>query len=194
MIAKKNLPWLIGIIAVIGFTINFLLKGNYEFLVYAAVLFFLIGIAARTDKIFHYSSFAKWSFITWLFLHMLGGAVYINGTRLYDTILINIVGAPYYVLKYDQVIHGFCYFVITLFIYSVVLYLAKPKTSKLLVMFIAFTASMGISALNEIVELSAVIFFHSEAAVGDYYNNALDLVFNAIGSIIALLFTNPRRK
>ncbi|MEM4259302.1 MAG: DUF2238 domain-containing protein [Candidatus Pacearchaeota archaeon] len=185
-------PWCISSLAVFGFTIYFLLRGNYEFLVYAAVLALLIWIIARTDKIFHYSNFAKWGFVVWLFCHMLGGAASINGTRLYDTILINIISAPYYLLRYDQIIHAFCYFVITLFVYSIIAYAAKPKTNRFLVIAITFAATMGISALNEIVELSTVILFNSSAAVGDYYNNALDLAFNAIGSLIALFFTQKK--
>lgn len=44
---------------------------------------------------------------------------------------------------------------------------------------------MGVSAVNEIIELSAVVFFNS-SGVGDYYNNALDMVFNLAGIMIAV--------
>ncbi len=186
----KKPQWLVSSLAVLGFTIYFLLRGNYEFLVYAVVLALIIWLIAESDKIFHYTNFAKWGFVVWLLFHMGGGAIYINGTRLYDSIIINIISAPYYLLRYDQVIHGFCYFVITLFVYSIVSSISKPKSNKYLIMAIAFAAAVGISAINEIIELSTVAFFNASAAVGDYYNNALDLVFNAIGSLLALLFAN----
>jgi len=52
---------------------------------------------------------------------------------------------------------------------------------------------MGISALNEVIEFSTVVFFNS-TGVGGYYNNALDLVFNAIGAAIAVLFMHKNNK
>jgi len=189
---KRNLPIYISAIILGIFTIFFLFKGNLEFLVYAVTLFPLMWIITKTDKIFQYPALAKWGFMTWMMTHMAGGSLSFNGTRLYDTILINFLGAPYNVLRYDQLIHAFCYVVMTLFVYSIVAYMIKPKTSRIIVIVITFLASMGVSALNEIVEFSAVAFFGS-TGVGDYYNNALDLVFNGAGIIIALFLVNKRK-
>ncbi|MBD3247422.1 DUF2238 domain-containing protein [Candidatus Pacearchaeota archaeon] len=191
---KRLFPIYLSAIILAVFTIYFLLRGNLEFLVYAVTLFPLMWIIARTDNFFDYSPLAKWGFAVWMITHMTGGSLYIGGTRLYDSIIINILGAPFYILRYDQVIHAFCYFVITLFIYSIVKKMSeKPKTKSdsFLIILVAFLASMGISALNEVVELIAVAFFNS-AGVGDYYNNALDLVFNGIGAIIALFFMHRK--
>ncbi len=47
---------------------------------------------------------------------------------------------------------------------------------------------MGFGAFNEIIELLAVLLFDATQQVGGYLNNALDLVFNLIGSIIACFF------
>ena len=193
---KRLFPIYLSAIILSVFTIYFLALGNLEFLVYAATLFPLMWIIAKTDKFFQYSQLAKWGFAVWMMSHMAGGSLYIAGTRLYDIILINLIGAPFYILKYDQLVHVFCYFVITLFIYSIVKKMSsKPKTKgdNFLIVLIAFLASMGVSALNEIVEFIAVAFFNS-AGVGDYYNNALDLVFNALGAIGALFFMHRNGK
>jgi putative membrane protein len=173
------------------FTIIFVIQGDYEFLAYACTLFPLIWIIVKTDKHFKYIGLAKWGFAIWMFLHVAGGSIKYHGVRLYDTVFINLVGNPYNILRYDQVIHSFCYFVLTLFIYSIVLS-AAPKANKYLIAFIAFIGGMGISALNEIIELGTVAFLGS-MGVGDYFNNALDLVFNAIGGFIAIFFMHKRK-
>ena len=48
--------------------------------------------------------------------------------------------------------------------------------------------AMGVGAFNEILELIAVVFLGAAEQVGDYFNNALDLFFNLIGSTIACFF------
>ena len=53
---------------------------------------------------------------------------------------------------------------------------------------------MGTGALNEVLEFGAVILFGAAKQVGDYLNNALDLVFNLTGSIIACFFIHPYHK
>jgi len=191
---KRLLPIYLSAIILGIFTVFFIFRGNFEFLVYAATLFPLMWVIAKTDRFFDYLPVAKWGFAVWMLSHMAGGSLHIGGTRLYDIIIVNLIGSPYSILKYDQLVHVFCYFVITLFIYSIVVKMARPaktKGDRFLIIFIAFAASMGVSALNEIVEFIAVAFFNS-TGVGDYYNNALDLVFNAIGAVIALFFMERR--
>ena len=57
---------------------------------------------------------------------------------------------------------------------------------------------MGVGAGAEITELLAVVFFDASAAVGDYYNNAIDLVFNLLGSLTAcgylIIYHNYKNK
>jgi len=179
-----------------AFTIYFLLVGNYEFLLYTFTLGFLIYLITISDKIFNYSQLAKWGFAVWLFGHLGGGAFKVNGQRLYDTILWDILGDPYFILKYDQAIHVFCYFVITLFIYSIIMHSTKKKweaRDSFVVGLIAFLGGMGVSALNEIIEFSTVVFFGS-TGVGGYYNNALDLLFNAVGCLLAIFFMHHKNR
>jgi putative membrane protein len=178
------------------FTAFFLIKGNYEFLFYAFTLGIVCFIIERTDRIFTYPPLAKIGFNLWVFLHFSGGAFNIAGTKLYDTVLISIIGEPFNLLKYDQVIHGYCYFVITLFMYSVVLYISDRQAPIFLVSLITVLAGASIGAINEIIEFASVVFLDAGQAVGGYYNNALDLVFNFIGAVIAVIIVvrrNPQK-
>ena len=184
----------INLLIIGSFTAYFLIKGNWEFLVYACTVGVLIFIIEKTDRIFNYFNLAKIGFNIWLFLHFSGGAFKIAGTKLYDTVLIPIIGEPFNILRYDQIIHGYCYFVITLFMYSIVLYISDKKANKFLIGLITVLAGASIGAINEIIEFSTVVFFDAGEAVGGYYNNALDLVFNFIGAIIAVLFIVPRNQ
>ena len=182
-------------ISIIGFyTVYFLIKGNYEFLFYAFTLGIAVFIIEKTDRKFTYSNLAKIGFNIWLFLHFSGGAFKIAGTKLYATMLIPIIGEPYNILKYDQVIHGYCYFVVTLFVYSIVFYISDKSANKFLIGMITVLAGASIGAINEIIEFLTVVFLNAGEDVGGYYNNAIDLIFNFIGAIIAVFVAIPRNQ
>ena len=83
------------------FTIIFLVKQNYEFIIYAVTIGLLIYVIEKTNKRFGYSRIAKYGFSLWLLVHFLGGLIYVNGIRLYDLVLIPILGEPFNILKYD---------------------------------------------------------------------------------------------
>ena len=63
----------------------------------------------------------------------------------------------------------------------------KTKMDRFVIELMAFLGGMGVSAINEIIEFSTVVFFGS-TGVGGYYNNAIDLVFNFIGALIAVFY------
>jgi hypothetical protein len=48
--------------------------------------------------------------------------------------------------------------------------------------------SLGIGALNELIELIAVVFLGATEGVGGYINNALDIVFNLFGAVISCIY------
>tara|TARA_Y100000310_G_scaffold336860_1_gene422485 strand:+ start:401 stop:982 length:582 start_codon:yes stop_codon:yes gene_type:complete len=190
---KLDYTTIANVLILAVFTLWFLIKGNYEFLLYTVTIGLLIWIIAKTDKIFSYTSIAKWGFVVWLFAHFSGGAFYFSGVRLYDIVLIPLMGDPFFILRYDQLMHIFSYVVLTSFAYSMIVNFADKKAKLYLIAITAFLAGMGISALNEVIEFSTVVFFNS-TGVGNYYNNALDLVFNAIGAAIAVLFMHKNNK
>lgn len=182
-----------NLVLVACFTVYFLAKQNFEFLIYAVSIWVFVFIIEKTDKTFKYGKPAKIGFMIWLFLHLLGGTVYIHGVRLYDRMLIDIAGEPFNIFKYDQAVHTYCYFVMTLFIHSIVLHISKKDANRITLGLITALGALGLSAVNEIIEFCAVVFFHSDG-VGGYYNNALDLVFNLAGILLALVILRHGKK
>ena len=52
---------------------------------------------------------------------------------------------------------------------------------------------MGLGAVNEIIEFIAVLSF-PDTNVGGYLNTSLDLVFNALGAMVAMLVVYSTHK
>jgi putative membrane protein len=188
---KRLYPIWASLFILVLFTIIYLIQGNYEFLAYILTLGIAIFIIFKADKFFKFPGAARWGFAIWMLLHMLGGSLFINGKKLYDTVLINIIGDPYFILKYDQFVHAFCYFVITLFVYSLVVYISKSKILTKTSILIIILAGIGIGAINEMIEFATVVFLNS-TGVGGYTNNALDLFFNSIGAILSIFYIKNR--
>lgn len=130
-------------------------------------------------------------FSIWAVLHMIGGLASINGVRIYDTILINIIGDPFFIFKYDQFMHIYCYVAIGMMCYFVMKKYVSDKTALIVS---SIFIGMGVGAMNEIIELFMVVFAGAKDAVGDYYNNALDLIFNLIGAIIGSVWASKIKK
>ncbi|OVE74948.1 hypothetical protein BVX95_00805 [archaeon D22] len=169
-----------------AFIIAALIRKNYEFLFYASSLILLVLIIQISDKKFDYPKIALWGMNSWLILHLLGGMAKIGSTRLYDFMLLDIIGEPYHILKYDQFVHAYCYFFAAFFIYTLIKKEA-PKMQWGLAVFLTIVASIGIGGINEIIEFMAVVLVDSNG-VGGYYNTAIDLVANTIGAIFAIPF------
>ena len=109
-----------------GFTLAFLILGNSEFLLYAVTLSILIALVQWSNRRLSYPAGVLWCFWLWLVMHMCGGFVHIHGVRLYDVILVPLVGAPYHILRYDQVVHAFCYFALGGLLKTIVTALVAP--------------------------------------------------------------------
>ena len=186
---KKSLkiPATITYLFIFAVIIYNLSLGNLEFLGYGLVIGLLYFILLKADKYYNFSTSSIWLFSIWVFTQFLGGNLYVKETRLYDLILINILGDPFYILKYDQLIHAYTYFVIGTLVYQMMSKHFQKGHKKSLILF-AILASCGVGLLNEILEFSMVVFADAADAVGDYYNTALDLVFNLIGAIIGVWF------
>lgn len=183
---KRLIPIHVTTLILIAFTILFVKSGNYEFLAYSFIVGILIVFIIKTDQKFKYTNLAKWGLPVWLFLHASGGYFYFSKTRLYDIILLDIVGDPYFILRYDQLMHIYAYFVVALFVYSIIKKITNNQT-KFQIFFIVFLATVGTGSLYESVEFSTTIFYPT-GGVGTYINNQLDLVFNAIGAFLGTWF------
>ncbi|MEI7719343.1 MAG: DUF2238 domain-containing protein [archaeon] len=183
---KKGLKYTVAItlLVLIGFLVKALLAKNFEFIGYWIVLVALFLVVVKLDKKYNFPLPAIWFFSIWSMLHMAGGLLKINGTRLYDTILIPLIGEPFSILKFDQVIHIYCYFAIAILSYFIVKKYIPNKTA---LIYISILVAFAVGGLNEIIEFGMVVFANAGAAVGGYYNNALDLVCNLIGAIAGTL-------
>lgn len=184
----KILSWLMAIF-LISFLSYFILNNNYEFSGYGVVVGILFFVIVWSNKYYDFPLSALWLFAIWVILHMLGGSVYIGGTRLYDLLLFNIFngGGEFVILKYDQLIHAYCYFAISILVYFMLKKHMRPRQTKALVIF-SILAAIGVGLVNEVIEFGMVVFADAAEGVGGYYNTALDLVFNLIGGIIGALF------
>lgn len=178
---KKEI--LVGYGLWIIFTFFGIFNRNFEFLIYSASIIVLLGIIHATDKYIGYSKLSLYFFDFWMLLHILGGYTFIAGIRTYDYIILNIVGDPFNILRFDQFVHLFCYIGMGLLMHDVVIKYA-PKAHKFAISLIAILAACGIGALNEFIEFFAVILLDTQG-VGGYYNTALDIVFNTIGTTIS---------
>lgn len=188
-------PFVVMIVLLVLFILAALLRQNYEFLFYASTLIVIIGALFAFDRSFNFSGLALWGFNGWLLMHLAGGMAQIDGVRLYDVMLLELVGAPYDILKYDQFVHVYCYVVMAMLVWQALSQLMPARKTSALLVFTILAAS-GIGGLNEVIEFSAVVIVGS-TGVGDYTNTALDLVANLLGAVIGAGYMssrkNPRR-
>ena len=181
---ESKLILIFTIIYLIFFTLIAFIRKNYEFLYYAVILSLLILTIVLYYKKLHLSPIILGGLSILGFMHLAGGVVYISGTKLYDLWIIQGI------LKYDNIVHSLGGFIATFVAYNIVnphLDL-KTKHHPILFSLLIILIALGIATINEILEFLAVIFLGVQEAVGDYFNNALDLVFNMLGSIIAVFF------
>lgn len=190
--------WLliVNIVYVIGFGIYFLMIKNYEFLWYIAVLFFIIFLVSFLHLKFKLNSWILTGASIWGLMHMLGGSVYINGTRLYDYILLNLYSSSiegFQIFKYDQLAHFYCYIIVTLIVFCIIKPYLKDKINWFVISILLIFIGMGIGALNEIIEFIPVVIFKG-TGVGGYYNTMLDIIFNTLGAVFAVVYINVKNK
>lgn len=178
---------------IIGFAAYYLSIRNFEFLWYVLVLvgFFVLVVTTINRSRFDY--IILWGLTLWGLMHMAGGGVLIGGDVLYRLPLIPIAGSgDSFILKFDQFVHFFGFAVATLVVYHLIKPYLNERTRWSVIYPILIAAGAGLGALNEIVEFTAVVAI-SETGVGGYYNTALDLVFNTIGAVAAVIFIHLRR-
>ena len=189
---KDQIPIVVvNILLLLVFSFIFMMRKNYEFMFYICeIIFFLVVIIASNRKV-KYPNDILWGLTAWVAMHLSGGGLYFDGTKLYDVILIPL-SDTYKILKYDQVVHAFGFAVATLVMYQLLrLQLKDGAKAWVSISIIVVMAGLGAGALNEIVEFFATVIA-TNTGVGGYINNALDLVFNLVGAIVAMVFIRVR--
>lgn len=155
------------------------------------ILYYAIEVAVFIWILAHYYKYFnldKWLIISLLgiaVLHLMGVTLSIGHTRLYDYWLLSW-------FRYDNLVHFYSIFVVTIMAHRILRPRFKIKSSFIFYM-ILILVSLGIGAVVEIFELMLVYLPGAGGGVGDYMNNALDLVYNLLGSLAACLFIGIRR-
>jgi putative membrane protein len=164
----------------------FLQDFNLEFVIYVAVIIIIMGSVLLTVSYTDFPHWLLWLLSLWGLLHVLGGAVQIDGGVLFGYHLYPFLdlGGDFYILKYDQVVHLYLYGVVAMMAYHLLRNILTIKGHTTLLFLIAVMASVGVSALNEIMEFSIAVTVEQNG-VGGYENAMLDLIFNLSGAVIA---------
>lgn len=190
---KNSKFWILifTILYTLIFGIIYVITNNYEFIGYVFVMFFLAYVAYVLNKKYDFSPGVLLGLSIWGILHMTGGILIVKGGVLYRLILIPIYQHPkiqeFVILKFDQFAHLYFYFFATIFSFYLLKPYLKQGYSKKMIYVLLIFIGMGIGALNEIIEFSLVLAFES-TGVGGYYNTLLDIIFNTLGAIVAVLY------
>ncbi len=172
----------------LAFSAYFMGRFNIEFIAYAGVITFIFTLLYSTlDKTRIPASILAGISI-WGLLHMMGGSIPTADGVLYNWKMYPFFdgGGELYILKFDQFVHLYLYAVVALLFLHLLRNYFANKHSQILIGFIAVMASMGIGAMNEIIEFIAVLSV-PDNNVGGYINTALDIVFNFAGAFVAVV-------
>lgn len=186
LIRKGQIPILVSILCALAvFSVHFVTRKNYEFIIYVGVIVFFLVVFIVTNEKAYYPNGVLWGLVLWGVMHMAGGSVRIGGNLLYKIMIIRL-SETYPIFRYDQLVHiiGFGVATITLF------YLLKPLLrpsvrgwSTLSIILVA--AGLGVGTVNEIVEF-IVASVVPESNVGGYVNTSLDSICDLIGAVLAV--------
>ncbi len=156
---------------------------NFEFVIYVAVIVFIMtGVFATWSRTL-FPSWQLWLLSFWGLMHVLGGAISTTDGVLFAYRIYPFLdlGGEFYILKYDQLVHAYLYGVIATMAYHL-LHSRLPR-EKLFVLLTAILAATGVGGLNEIMEF--LISLNLANGVGGYNNTMLDMVFNLGGALVA---------
>lgn len=171
----------------IGGAVYFLRDLNFEFVIYVGVLAVIFAAVFGTVG---YTKFPGWMLLglsIWGLLHILGGSFPTPDGVLFAYHIYPFFdgGGELYILKYDQVVHAYLYGLIAIMAYHIIRTVVGVRGKDGWVFLIAILLSVGVGALNEIMEF--IISLNMTNGVGGYYNTMLDLCFNLGGAFIALI-------
>lgn len=194
MKSTKTKIWILifTILYIIFFAFHFFLRGNFEFVWYIFILIALTILVILLDKKYNFSTLTIFGISLWGLGHMFGGSTLLTEERLYRQVLIPIFTTEEVtIISYDHLMHFYFYVVATFMIYQVIKKYIKEDAHWIPVAVLIVFASMGVGALNEIFEFLPVLFL-KETGVGGYFNVAWDIVFNALGTLTAIIYISLR--
>ena len=146
--------------------------------VYTGINLLMLAFFAVLDRWARFPPAVWWGIALVGLGNMLGGVLLVDGEPLY---MAQVLGP----IRYDKVFHAAAAFVCLFVAWAAVQHWAGDGRHFGGMLFITFLATMGGGAAVEIAELIGASV--SDVNVGDYANNALDLVANAIGAAIGVV-------
>ena len=171
----------------VGFSIWFLLSGNNEFIVYVLTMIMLISLVVANFRKVEFPIYMLWLLAFLGLTHMAGGGIIVGESVLYSYNVVQIAGnGELALLKYDQIIHAFGVGITTWVLWHLLVLNYPILRNTWTVYIYPALAATGLGAMNEAIEFSAVLIVQ-ETNVGGYFNTALDLVFNSLGAIGAMI-------
>ncbi len=180
---------------VVAFSALYLLAGgvyfmrdlNLEFVIYIAVIVIIFAGVFTTLKHTKFPVWMLWLLSLWGLMHVAGGAVQTVDGVLFAYKIYPFLdnGGEFYILKYDQVVHGYLYGLVALMSYHTLRVPLKVAGHTFLVALAAVMISLGVSGMNEIMEFLIAVNLERNG-VGGYENAMLDLIFNFSGAFIAV--------
>jgi putative membrane protein len=182
----NNYRWLIL------FTLTYLLgaayfygrQGNWEFIAYLGVTVFIGLVILATATKSGLDHLVLWMLSVWGLLHMLGGILPVGDKVLYGWRIYPFLdrGGDFFILKMDQVIHFYGFMAAAIVMHQLIAKRSIQSVHPGMLIFFATMGSLGLSAVNEIIEFLAMVSLE-ETGVGDIYNMGLDLIFNGAGAL-----------
>lgn len=186
---RRELPILLfNLIYVPAFAVVAVGRGNYEFMLYIAVILAVGGLVYWKQSSVQFSRGILWGLSGWGLLHMCGGLLRVGNGVLYELQLIPGL------VRFDQLVHAVGFGVATLVCHHLLKNYLRPGIMnwKTLAVLVVLMGS-GVGAMNEIIEFIAVKTM-PETGVGGYDNTMGDLIFNLIGGTIAVTILRVQGK
>ncbi len=146
--------------------------------VYTGINLLLLAFFGVLNRWARFSPAIWWGIAVVGLGNMLGGVLLVGGQPLY---MAQVLGPIYY----DKVFHAAAAFVCFFVAWAAVERWAGDGRLFGGMLFITFLATMGGGAVVEIAELIGASV--GDVNVGDYSNNALDLVANAMGAALGVV-------
>ena len=164
----------------------FLQDFNLEFVIYVGVIVVIFAGVFSTIYRTKFPVWMLWLLSFWGLLHVLGGAIQTVDGVLFAYRIYPLIdwGGEFYILRYDQVVHAYLYGLVALMSYHVLRVPLGIVGHNFLVALMAVLISVGVSALNEIMEFLISLNLERNG-VGGYDNAMLDFMFNLGGAVLA---------
>ncbi len=176
---KSNRRWFLIFVIFVLIILSFVNyhQRNFEFFAYNLIILSLVLFIYFYYREIKLPNMIILGLLIMILLYFMGSDVHINGQVLWDH--------KFGILGYDNFVHAFDSFVLVFLSYNLLSShmhdSIKMKSVNLTVLLIL--VALGLGSIWENIEFGAVTFIKN-TTVGDYVNNALDLLFNLIGATI----------